>query len=61
MKIFKTLQNKLKTFFQNIFKIFQNKQPINNNPRGWVWLMLFHLHPLVINFINQDLIPCNIT
>ncbi len=44
MKIFKIFLKRLKTLFQNIPKTFQNKHPINSHPRGWVWLLLSHLH-----------------
>jgi hypothetical protein len=36
MKNFKIFQDVFEEFGQNISKIFKNKHPINNHPRGWV-------------------------
>jgi hypothetical protein len=44
MKIFKNIQEFLRNFFQIISRIFQNKRPINNHPKGWVWFMISCLH-----------------
>jgi len=51
----------LKTFVQNISKIFENKHPINNHPRGWVWFMIFRLHPYVTIFFWVLNLTCKLS
>jgi hypothetical protein len=55
MKIFKKNQVYYKTFVQNIPRISQNSHPISSHPKGWVWLMLSHLHHLMQLKVNYSI------